>query len=91
MKIENKIKYNCVKEALIRWVLGTDGEDGATCSLIDVIPWGKELESVISWNDVCDEIYESFGDRTDENGKLWDAATILTNADELERFMSFII
>jgi hypothetical protein len=90
MKIENKIKYCCVKEALIRWVLGTDGQDGATCELIDVIPWGKELESIISWDDVCDEINESFGNRTDENNKWWDAGLILTNVDELERFMSFI-
>jgi hypothetical protein len=91
MKIENKIKYNCVKESLIRWVLGTDGQDGATCELIDVIPWGKELESVISWNEVCDDINDSFGGRTDEKGKLWDIGIILTKADELERFMSFII
>jgi hypothetical protein len=91
MKIENKIKYEYVKESLIRWVLGTDGQDGATCELIDAIPWGKEIESVISWNDVCDEINESFGDRTDEKGKSWDAGIILTNAYELERFMSFII
>lgn len=91
MKIENKMNKVYVKEALIRWVLGTDGQDGGTCELIDVIPWGKELESVISWNDVCDEINDSFGNRTDENGKLWDVAKILTNANELERFMSFII
>ena len=50
MKIENKIKYSRVKEALIRWVLGTGG------TVLDVIPWGKEIESVIPWKDVCDEI-----------------------------------
>ena len=90
MKIENKMKYTCVKEALIRWVLGTDGEDGATCELIDVIPWGKEIDSVLSWDDVCDEINESFGNRTDENGKNWDVAVILTNTKELSRFNTFI-
>lgn len=90
MKIENKIKYSYVKEALVRWVLGIDGQDGSTCDLIDVIPWGKELESVISWNDVCDEIIESFGNRTDEKGKLWDAVIILTNKNEFERFDKFI-
>ena len=90
MKIENKMNYSRVKEGLIRWVLGTDGEDGATCELLNVIPWGKEIESVISWNDVCDEINESFGNRTDENGKMWDAGIILTNTTELVRFNEFI-
>lgn len=90
MKIENKINYNYVKEALIRWVLGTDGQDGATCELLNVIPWGKELESVISWNDVCDEINDSFGWRTDENNKWWDVGIILTNTTELVRFNEFI-
>jgi hypothetical protein len=85
MKIENKMKYNRVKEALIRWALGIGGQ------VLDVIPWSKEIESVIPWEDVCDEIDKSFGSRTDEKGKLWDAGIILTNADELERFMSFII
>ena len=84
------MNYNCVKDALIRWVLGSDGEDGATCELLNAIPWGKEIESVISWDDVCDEINDSFGNRTDENNKWWDAAIILTNADELERFHNFI-
>lgn len=90
MKIENKINEVHLKEALIRWVLGTDGQDGATCELLDVIPWGDELESVISWDDVYNEINESFGSRTDENNKWWDAGIILTQASELERFMSFI-
>lgn len=85
MKIENKMEYNRVKEALIRWVLVPGGQ------VFDVIPWSKEIESVIPWKDVCDEINESFGSRTDENNKWWDVAIILTNADELERFMSFII
>jgi hypothetical protein len=91
MKIENKIKYNCVKEALIRWVLGTDGQNGAPWVLCDTIPWGEEIEEVISWNDVYGDFRKAFGSRTDENGELWDVAKILTNADELERFMSFII
>lgn len=90
MKFENKIKYNRLKEALIRWVLGTDGQDGATCELLDVIPWDDELETLICWDDVYDEINDSFGCRTDENNKWWDARTILTNADELERFYNFI-
>lgn len=91
MKIENKMKRSCVKEAIIRWALGTDGQNGGTSELIGVIPWGEELESVISWNDVCYEIEDSFGDRTDENDKWWDAGIILTKENELERFMSFII
>ena len=90
MKIENKMNRVRVKEALIRWVLGTDGQDGATCELIDVIPWGKEIDSVISWGDVCDEINDSFGGRTDERGKLWDIGIILTNTEELLRFNAFI-
>ena len=91
MKIENKMEYSRVKEALIRWVLGTDGQDGATCELGDAIPWDEEIDSIIPWGDVIDEINDSFGIRTDENNKLWDVAIILTNANELERFMSFII
>jgi hypothetical protein len=90
MKIENKMNYLDVRKALIRWVLGTDGQDGATCELIDVIPWGKDLESVISWNEVCDDINDSFGGRTDEKGKLWDIGIILTNKNEFERFDKFI-
>ena len=90
MKIENKMEYSRVKEALIRWVLGTGGQDGTPCEL-DAIPWGEEIESVIPWEDVCDEINESFGCRTDETGKWWDAGIVLTKASELEEFMSFII
>ena len=91
MKIENKINELHLKEALIRWVLGTDRNDGETCELIGVIPWDDDIDSIISWNDVCDEVNDSFGGRTDENGNLWDAGIILTQASELERFMSFII
>ena len=90
MKIENRMKYSRVKEALIRWVLGTDGHNGANCSLYDMIPWGEKIESVIPWEDVCDEINESFGCRTDENNKWWDAAIIFTNENEFKRFDKFI-
>ncbi len=90
MKIENKMNKLYVKESLIRWVLGTDEQDGATCELLNVIPWGKEIESVISWNEVCDDINDSFGNRTDENGKMWDVGIILTNENEFERFDKFI-
>ena len=90
MKIENKMNKLYVKESLIRWVLGTDEQDGATCELLNVIPWGKEIDSVISWDDVCDDINDSFGNRTDENGKIWDVGIILTNKNEFERFDKFI-
>ena len=90
MKIKNKIKYTCVKEALIRWVLGTDRNDGETCELIGVIPWDDDINSIISWNDVCDEVNDSFGGRTDENGNLWDAGIILSNKAEFDRFDKFI-
>jgi hypothetical protein len=90
MKFENKIKYTCVKEALVRWVLGTDGQDGGTCEVLGTIPWGEEIESVIPWEDVSEEIDECIGSRTDENNKWWDAGVILTNKDEFERFDKFI-
>lgn len=90
MKIENEMKYSSVKEALIRWVLGTDGQDGKTCKLINVIPWGEEISSVISWNDVCGKIYDSFGSRTDEENNEWDIGAILTYKNEFERFNKFI-
>lgn len=90
MKIENKINKLQLKEALIRWVLGTDGQNGATCGLISVIPWGDEINSVISWDDVCDYINDSFGSRLDENGKMWDIGVILTNSKEYFRFDNFI-
>lgn len=90
MKFENKIKYNCVKEAVIRWVLGTDGQNGATWVLCDTIPWSEEIEKVISWDDVYGDFSKVFGSRTDENDELWDEIKILTNADELERFHNFI-
>jgi hypothetical protein len=84
MKIENKMEYNRVKEALIRWVLVPGGQ------VFDVIPWSKEIESVIPWKDVCDEIDKSFGSRTDENNKWWDIGVILTNSKEYFRFDNFI-
>jgi hypothetical protein len=90
MKIENRMKYSRVKEALVRWVLGTDGHNGANCSLYDMIPWGEKIESVIPWEDVCDEINEAFGCRTDENNKWWDAGVIFTNENEFKRFDKFI-
>jgi hypothetical protein len=90
MKIENRMKYGCIKEALIRWVLGTDGQDGEICDLLDAIPWDEEMDSVISWDDVYDEIKDSFGCRTDENNKHWDVAIILTDNNEFKRFDKFI-
>ena len=90
MKIKNEMKYSCVKKALIRWVLGTDGQDGAICELTNVIPWNEEIESVIPWNDVYDEIKDSFGCRTDEKNKWWDVGIILTDNDEFKRFDKFI-
>jgi hypothetical protein len=55
-----------------------------------MIPWDEEIESVIPWEDVCDEINEAFGCRTDENNKWWDAGVIFTNENEFKRFDKFI-
>lgn len=84
MKFENKIKYNCVREAIIRYVLRSSNR------FIDAIPWSKELESVIPWVEVYGKINNAFGSISDENGKLWDIVSIISKTTELVRFNEFI-
>lgn len=63
MKFENKINIKFLEEALVNWVLGNDGQDGATCEVLATIPWTNEMEKVTMWSDVCEEIDEAIGRR----------------------------
>lgn len=61
--LDDKNNTAKLKKALLEWVLGTDGEDGATCHILDAIPWTNEMESVIPWSEFDEKIDEAIGGR----------------------------
>lgn len=61
--LDDKTNSENLKKALVEWVLGTDGEDGATCRILDTIPWTDEMESVIPWGEFDKKIDEAIGSR----------------------------
>lgn len=63
MKFENKLNKEHLREVLVNWVLGTDGQNGTTCEIENVIPWDYEMEQVIRWEDVFGDIDEAIGKR----------------------------
>lgn len=79
-KFENKINKETLKNALINWVLGTDGNDGATECIMDEIPWTEDMGYKFWREKVYDKIDEAIGSRCD-NGKDWVVAKLVEYAD----------
>ena len=96
MAFTNNINKKTLKNALINWVLGTDGNNGATESVMDEIPWSEDMGYDFWRNEVHDKIDEAIGSRYD-NGKIWDvtklveyADSYIENTDYRHRFYFFI-
>lgn len=79
MKFENKLNKTDLEEALINWVFGSDNQDGATSVVLDNIPWTDEMESVIPWRCVDEEIDEAIGLRGG-----WDVYRLLKSTPTIE-------
>lgn len=67
MKFKNELNKKELEKALVNWVLGTDGQDGATCEVLATIPWNDEMERVIPWRCVDEDIDEAIGIRGEWN------------------------
>lgn len=96
MAFTNNINKETLKNALINWVLGTDGNDGATECVMDEIPWTEDMGYNFWRNEVHDKIDEAIGSRYD-NGKHWVVAKLLNftdsyieNTEYRNRFRIFI-
>lgn len=59
---ENKGK---LQNALANWMLGFDGQEFSTYCVIQCIPWGSELDSVLPWEEVYMEFDNAIGSRGD--------------------------
>ena len=80
MAFTNNINKKTLKNALINWVLGTDGNDGATEYVMDEIPWSDDMGFEFWQEEVLDKIEEAIGSRYD-NGKYWDVTKLVEFAD----------
>ena len=96
MAFTNNINKETLKNALINWVLGTDGNDGATEYVMDEISWSDDMGYDFWRDEVHDKIDEAIGSRYD-NGKIWVVTKLIdftdSSADTIEyrhRFHIFI-
>ena len=95
MAFTNNINKKTLKKALINWVLGTDGNDGATEYVMDEIPWSDDMGHDFWRNEVHDKIDEAIGSRYD-NGKYWDVTRLVKKFEIVQdlnyhgRFLNFI-
>ena len=96
MAFTNNINKKTLKNALINWVLGTDGNDGATECVMNEIPWSDDMGHDFWQDEVHDKIDEAIGSRYD-NGKYWVVTKLINitdlsieNIEYLNRFNIFI-
>lgn len=80
MTFTNNINKKTLKKALINWVLGTDGNDGATECVMNEIPWSEDKGYDFWRDEVHDKIDTAIGSRYD-NGKYWDVTKLVEYAD----------
>ena len=80
MAFTNNINKKTLKKALINWVLGTDGNDGATEYVMNEIPWSEDMGYDFWRDEVHDKIDAAIGSRYD-NGKYWDVTKLVEYAD----------
>ena len=91
MAFTNKINKEALKDALINWALGTDGNDGATECVMNEIPWTKEM-GFDYWSDVVyEKIDIAIGSRYDDGGECWEVSKLVQDLDyHGRRFLKFI-
>lgn len=90
MAFTNKINKEALKDALINWVLGTDGNDGATEYVMDEIPWSEEM-GFDYWDEVvCNKIDSAIGSRYDGGIECWEVSKLVQDLDYHGRFLKFI-
>lgn len=90
MAFTNKINKEALKDALINWALGTDGNDGATEYVMDEIPWNEEM-GFDYWNDVVyAKIDSAIGSTYDDGGERWEVSKLVQDLDYHGRFLKFI-
>ena len=90
MEFTNKINKETLKDALINWVLGTDGNDGATEYVMDEIPWSEEM-GFDYWDDVVyAKIDSAIGSRYEDGIECWEVSKLVQDLDYHARFLKFI-
>ena len=91
MTFTNKINKDALKDALINWSLGTDGNDGATEYVMDEIPWTEEM-GFDYWDDVVyEKIDNAIGSRCDDGGECWEVSKLVQDLNyHGQRFLKFI-
>lgn len=90
MSFTHNINKKALKDALINWVLGTDGNDGATEYVMDEIPWSAAM-GFDYWDDVvCEKIDNAIGSRYDDGRECWEVSKLVQDVDYHGRFMKFI-
>jgi len=76
-----------LQNALIKWVLGCDGENGATKNVVGCIPWSDEMQSVVPWDKYSEKFDAAIGGREFWNNEI---VGIITSNITKNRFMDFI-
>ena len=61
----NNIEKSCLSKAVIEWILGIDGYDGAIGGVLCEIPWSEEMGFCFWKKDVYDKIDNAIGNRYD--------------------------
>lgn len=91
MAFTNNINKEALKDALINWVLGTDGSDGATEYVFEEIPWSDDMGIEFWQDEVFDKIDEAIGSRCDDGGECWEVSKLVQDLDyHGRRFLKFI-
>ena len=97
MKFTNNIDKTALRKALINWVTGADGADGATEFVMEQIPWTEAMGFDFYREEVHDKIDDAIGSLYRGNGGLWDVAKIMdftdcnnTTAEYRRQFTAFI-
>lgn len=84
MKFDNLLsqsKYRvALKNALADWMLGFNGENFATRAVLQCIPWGKDLNDALPWDNVDGEFDLAIGSRGE-----WCQRGIVVNNEDGER------
>jgi hypothetical protein len=80
MKFTNNIDKTALRKALINWVTGADGADGATEFVTEQIPWTEAMGFDFYREEVHDKIDDAIGSRYREGG-AWDVAKMMDFTD----------
>lgn len=61
--LDNDKNYSELKKAIIKWVLGTDGENGGTIRILEQIPWSDDMNNMVPFEEYEDKFDEAIGAR----------------------------